>query len=46
MSQTSKYIKTFTIIGIVGTLIGYVFLLYKGYILNEEIDNKVATLKI
>jgi hypothetical protein len=35
----------FTFIGIIGTIIGYVFLLHRGYTLNEEISIKLDKLK-
>ena len=40
MKQITKQTKLFTLIGIFGTIIGYVFLLYKGYTLNNEIRDK------
>ena len=43
MSQIIKTIKLFTVIGIMATIIGYLFLLYKGYNLNKEISLKKDT---
>lgn len=45
MSQLNKLTRMFTLIGILGTIIGYIFLLYRGYTLNEEISSKLETLK-
>lgn len=40
MNQITKYTKAFTQIGILGTIVGYLFLLYWGNALNEEISDK------
>lgn len=45
MSQVSKHSRTFSIIGIFATIIGYIFMLYRGYTLNEEISGKSQILK-
>lgn len=45
MNQITKYTRLFTLIGIIATIIGYIFLIYKGYTLNEEISDKFEKVK-
>jgi hypothetical protein len=46
MSQINKYTRTFTLIGIVGSIIGYAFLLFRSYTLDEEISIKKIRIEI
>ena len=52
MKPINKHIKLFTLIGITATIIGYIFLIYQGYTLNNDIIvkrgeiNKLELLKV
>lgn len=45
MSRMVKHTRTFALIGILATVVGYLFLVYRGYTLNEEIESKRDTLQ-
>jgi len=45
MTKVGRYTRTFIFIGILGSIIGYLFLLYRVYTLDEEISDKKSTLK-